>query len=183
MNILQLSPPGYHKRTTNPRDLGPIKREEGHSQPRVHAEQLVDDDVVRGCPAYERKDRERLEKIACSVNRQLSGLRTRKKKEHTRQKEEEKTPNEHDNEMPIPRHRPLTPSPQHTNTTTTLLRPTRRPEAPLHHPCHATCSTTYTATKFCGHTILAGQTKNLLHNPASPNPVNCVASTSTSWNQ
>ena len=66
---LRYGPPGYHKRTSKPGDLGPIKREEGHSQPRPHAKQLVDYDVVRGCPAYERKDRKRLEKIACSVSR------------------------------------------------------------------------------------------------------------------
>jgi hypothetical protein len=117
---IQLSPPRVHKRTADPRNLGPIKREDGHSQPRVHAEQLVDDDVVRGCPAYERKYRERLEKITCSENRQLSGLRTGEK-ERTRQKEEEKTSHEHDNEMLIPRHRTHTPSHQHTNATTSLL--------------------------------------------------------------
>ena len=27
---LQLSPPRYRKRTNNPRDLGPIERDEGH---------------------------------------------------------------------------------------------------------------------------------------------------------
>ena len=53
---MHLSPPGYQKRTAHPRDLCPIKREEGHSQPRMHAEQLVDDDIVWGCPAYEGKD-------------------------------------------------------------------------------------------------------------------------------
>ena len=64
---LQLSPPGYHKQTTCPRDLHPIKRDEGHAQPRVHAEELVDNDIVRGHPAYKGKDGECFEKMACRV--------------------------------------------------------------------------------------------------------------------
>ena len=38
-------------------------------------------------------------------------------------------------------------------------------------------------TKFCGQTMLAGQTKNLRHNPANPNPVNWVANTKVNENQ
>ena len=46
-----LSPPRSSKRGTNVRNLGPVEREETHSEAVVDAEKLVDGVVVRRDPA------------------------------------------------------------------------------------------------------------------------------------
>ena len=63
---LDLRPPGHHQRAADPRDLGPVERQDAHPQPARDTEQLVDHDILRLDPADIRERRQRREQVACT---------------------------------------------------------------------------------------------------------------------
>jgi len=54
-----------HQWTPNPADLGPVERQNTHTQPGTDSEYLIEWDVIWSSPANEREHRERLEQESC----------------------------------------------------------------------------------------------------------------------
>ena len=63
-NDVNFGPPRRHKRTADPRDLGPIKRQNAHPQAATDTEELIDGHVLGSDPADPTEHAERREKVA-----------------------------------------------------------------------------------------------------------------------
>ena len=60
---LHFRPPGYHQRAADPRDLGPVERQDAHPEAARDTEELVDHDIVGDDPTDPVEVRHRLKDV------------------------------------------------------------------------------------------------------------------------
>lgn len=171
-----------HEGAANPGNLRPVKGQHTHAQSRPHAKQLVHNNIVRCCPANKRKDRQRLKEVSYAL---YQPFRPQHKQEQQNSPGTKKKIN--DPKVVQTKNRYL-------DMPLFLLRPPSAfgsfsnlgpPNIPIPSSSSSACNVfnSVHATKFWGHTMLAGQTKNRRHIPARPKPVSWVARTRTRENQ